>query len=275
MEVEQASLQELADASRQKVEYTLRGHASFLPGSLSYTTDSSGSSSNGREEVDVSVEERMRGMVELLERAEKESRVVCELRAKLKSQSVSPAEKEDLVWRQAKLMESFGIQPGLSIDMYDMVLDAIAVSNLPEGPALAHSLLQRAVKESPTPLTFNAVLRTIANATATDTSTKELLDYATQTFVQIPQPNAASYTYMMQIFTNTLPESKSRANIMHALYRQAGVDGVVSNALFKTFEAAIQSDPDYQAWFQTLDIPQSYRRNVRKYSYQNDANSTY
>ena len=282
-------VQQLADPFLQQVEYTLRGISSTLPHSIHSTTTTVDDTST--------VQERVEQMIALLERAEHESQVMCELRANYKSQistsspSSEEGEEDSAEWRRLKIQQSFGIHPGLSIDMYDIVLDAIAASasSLPENkaPSMAHDILLRVLDKTeqntimmvPTPLTFNAVLRAVASSSSIQKGQEEvLLDCATSTFTRMPQPNAASYTYMMQIIGNTLPERKSRANMLYGLYTQACRDGVVSPQLQTTLQNTIQFDSDYHAFFQKDEnkiIPQKYTRNVKQYSYSNDSNSTY
>ena len=281
-------VQQLADPYLQQVEYTLRGISSTLPHSIHSNTTTTSTTSNS------TVQERVEQMIALLERAEHESHVMCQLRANYKSQISSSLEddgEESAEWRRLKIQQSFGIHPGLSVDMYDIVLDAIAVSasSLPEAPSMAFDILQRVLDKTttttmmvPTPLTFNAVLRAAAaSSTSVVRGSKEhevLLECATSAFTRMQQPNAASYVYMMQIIANTFPQQKSLANMLYGLYTQACQHGVLSQQVQSTFQTSVQFDSDYHSFVQAEKdkiIPQKYTRNIKQYSYTNDSNSTY
>jgi len=309
MEKERTEAQRLSEVTRQKVEYTLRGHACLIPHSLSYQDEEDESSSSNS---NMSVVERVEQMVALLERAEEESRVFCELRVRLKSQlarhnHTNDDQEEESIWRQAKLAQNFGTSTGLSIEMYDLTLDAIAVaSEQPQQPQqpqlasssqLAQSILKRVLSHdshkddtattnststmtmAPTMLTFNAVLRTVANHQQQSSSSKDglsleqLLDIATETFQSMPRRNAATFTYMFQIYERHLPESKSRSNICYALWTQVCRDGLVDLPLMEQMKRTVQSDPDYHQWAQKelqsiADLPQKYRQNAKRFRYQ-------
>lgn len=268
----------VSDVWSQKVEFLLRGHSSLLDGSVIRKELQ-------HEELQLPLTDtntsgtRFHVMQSLLERMEKEAQAYKEayIVAHSSLEEVSPSSQ-----RQPKIAESeeeqeasffIGAPPGPTISMYDLVLDAHAISLLPTALSQAQALFKKAAQRHflnggpdntqrhtiPTELTFNAIIRTAANIpydAASDDSSEQVRDAALNAAFFIfdkmhhsdsTKRNTATYIYMLQMLKKCMPESLVRGNIAHAIFELAVEDRVMDDAIYE--ELKVNGGGDlYQNW---------------------------
>lgn len=202
--------------------------------------------------------------------------------------------------------------PGPTTEMYDVLLDSVAVTANQAGdpqvfasrPAsniltsnfamevfdtilLRHDLDGGGVYNDnphtmPTQVSFNGVIRTVANLHY-DGESEVLRDLAlmvafgandVMTHTNVPQ-NASTYAYLIQVLAKYMPACKSRGNMVHGLWKLAKRDGVyngdVKEAYLKASEPS--NSPEHDEWIETnlrssdwrTDVPHRWRRRVQKY----------
>merc|ERR1712151_178555 len=164
--------------------------------------------------------------------------------------------------------------------MYDLVLDAYAISNnIPEAVKNAQSLFNKATYRHmqnggpdniqrhtiPTSLTFNAVIRTASN-TSFDYSLQEKIDEQTRdealnaafwTFdkmyhIDCTQRNTATYIYMLRMLQKCMPESRVRGNIAHALFDLAVGEQVMDDCIYDELKVCGGGEL-YDNWLRFMD----------------------
>jgi len=267
---------------QQQVEYILRGYNSTFSGSLVQYTHSDRIDNNTSDTNISPLEERIEKMEKLLERMEEEGNVYLELRSRIRSQLVNFKLKDDgedrddehLVHSEEKGekdVDAYGAPPGPSTIMYDLILDAIAVSipHLSISSSIqwlekSRAISERAVERHtldidagemdkinlensiPSAVTFNAVIRAAAYAPYDGVSEQlrdVALDAAFMTYSSmhkhsVTHRNSATYCYILQTVGKYLPVGPSMGNIAHALFLEACVeervlDEIVIDALLK------------------------------------------
>ena len=132
----------------------------------------------------------------------------------------------------------------------------------------------------PTAVSFNAVIRTAVNM-AYDNKDEQVRDEAlTAAFHSLylihdsdcAHRNSATFTYMFQVLSKFIPESRSRGNIARGLFEKACEDGVVNEALLQALSNA-GGGMDFDNWLPSIlgrsyaDMPQKWRRNVKMRRY--------
>mmetsp|Transcript_16209 Transcript_16209/g.30651 ORF Transcript_16209/g.30651 Transcript_16209/m.30651 type:complete len:485 (+) Transcript_16209:81-1535(+) len=165
-------------------------------------------------------------------------------------------------WRMNALVTHYGAPPGPTNQMYDLILDAIAVSvGSSSHPLLmiqhSRSLYNKSLKRyemdaqegmdqlnptsCPTPLTFNAVIR----AAAISTHDEQVRDYAMENAFcafnamyhhPVVHRNSATYRYMLEMMEVLFPVGAMRGNISAAMWQQAVQEKVVDLALLETMK---------------------------------------
>lgn len=263
---------------QQKVEYLLRGYSSMLEGSM---TKSDKSYPENKDEI-------IDNMIELLERMEAEGKAYVEVRSKYRSQLARVADntdsgenesdsatgdKEDSIdedtdvdaWKLTALVNNYGAPPGPSNIMYDLVLDAIAVSIesskdpvslLEKSRAIYTRSLERYELDAksgfdqlnpsscPTAATFNAVIRTSANISSKGDDA-QIRDYAMENAFfafdgmlhhPIVPRNSATYRYMLNMIGGLFPVGEIRGNFIRVMWEKAIQDGVLDLELFHTVQ---------------------------------------
>jgi len=252
----------------------------LLPGSL---VDVAVTSSESKAKGDAAnTQEIIQKMMQLLERMEQEGKVYVELRSKYRSQLARVSEQPGVAdnenenendnvvdedtnngaWKMNALIANYGAPPGPTVAMYDLILDAIAVSIPSSADPL--SLLQTSRKlylkaleryeldakagtdewnpsSCPTPATFNAVIRA-ATIAADD---EEVRDWAMENAFfafdamyhhAIVHRNSATYRYMLDMIGVHFPVGEMRGNIAAAMWEKALQDKVIDVALFESMK---------------------------------------
>lgn len=190
-------------------------------------------------------------------------------------------------WRMNALILHYGAPPGPTNAMYDLILDAIAVSVGSSNNALAmleHSRnlynqsLQRYELDAkagtdalnpescPTAATFNAVIRGAAKAAVLRAHNDEQVrDYAMENAFfafnamyhhPIVHRNAATYRYMLEMMEAVFPVGAMRGNIAAAMWEQAVQDKVVDLSLFevmKRFANASSHGEMFDVWWKKVE----------------------
>jgi hypothetical protein len=197
------------------------------------------------------------------------------------AESIVDESTDNDAWRMNALISHYGAPPGPTNHMYDLVLDAIAVST----PSSSHPLtmLQHArslhkkslsryemdVKEGldhlnpsscPTPATFNAVIR----ASIIRTSDDQVRDYAMENAFfafdamyhhPVVHRNTATYRYMLEMMKALFPVGAMRGNISAAIWEQAVQDKVIDLSLFEAMKKiSSQSHGDlFDEWWKKVE----------------------
>jgi hypothetical protein len=192
--------------------------------------------------------------------------------------------------------------PGPTVDMWDTLLDTGAVTASRETPVDMARILRRVLERHdedggaerntnpytvPTILTFNAVLRGVANAPYVkgddDDNAARMRDEALQTAFGVYDEmrfhvdrNAATYAYMLRVVAKFLPPSKTRGNIAHGLWTHAKRNHVASRQVLEALHHTnIPSNGvDFDEWFRdNVDIkntPVNWRKNYKLRRYNRD-----
>lgn len=197
------------------------------------------------------------------------------------AESIVDESTDNDAWRMNALISHYGAPPGPTNHMYDLVLDAIAVSI----PSSSHPLtmLQHSrslhkkslsryemdVKEGldhlnpsscPTPATFNAVIR----ASVIRTSDDQVRDYAMENAFfafdamyhhPVVHRNTATYRYMLEMMKALFPVGAMRGNISAAMWEQAVQDKVIDLSLFEAMKKiSSQSHGDlFDEWWKKVE----------------------
>jgi len=132
---------------------------------------------------------------------------------------------------------------------------------------------------NPTAVTFNAVLRAIANVNDINPSNEQerddALSIAFLTLYKIHDSdcvsrNSATFAYMLQVISKLIPESRSRGNIARGLFEKACEDGVVNESVIESLSNA-GGGIDFKRWLPSIislsennEMPQKWRQNVKR-----------
>ncbi|CAB9515724.1 expressed unknown protein [Seminavis robusta] len=287
----------IGENSVQQVEYLMRGHAAQIPGTLwqgwsnSGNGDTSGSSSDPLTCLEA--------MDALLERMAEEGTYY------MQEDGVYDDDDDDLMLDFAS--------PGATVNMYDIFLDSLAVTAEQVGDPRQFSarkasnlltarhafdvfelLYQRhsldGGEESndnkftlPTQISYNAVLRTVANLHFDGQSEVHrdlalMVAFSTDNAMQQSKTlerNSATFAYLLQVIAKYIPACEFRGNVAHALWMQAKSSGVyndqVMDAYFQAHEPSNSARHD--EWLEKnlkgfdwrTEVPQRWRRRVQKY----------
>jgi len=279
-----------ADATVQKTEIVLRGHAAQIEGTVWQRWSKTTPTTN----------QMTPPLTALLQRVTNEGLSYMKVRdARLTErhgvkgqEQVEDEEEEnfDLDAKTAALMDQLIGQPeraigsylqdfafpGPTVAMYDIVLDAMACSQHESGTkALERAMeyvdtvMARHVRDGsdedntnlhtlPTLLTLNAPIRLASLVDST--SNPQTCDYALETAVtcydllnhsQRLAPNSATYLYAIQTMLQHLPDSRIRRNIVRGWYATACNDGVVDDALVELVDDDMPVLPKHSALHRT------------------------
>ncbi|CAJ1970208.1 unnamed protein product [Cylindrotheca closterium] len=292
---------ETADATIQQVEYLMRGHASFVEGSIYDRAGSTGSSLSGPEHLEQ--------MQQLLQKMQQEGNLYMRLREehlKLAEDETGEEDGETVAQSEESPDMDFA-PPGATIAMYDVVLDSMAVqSERREDPLLffqtslqalqafeldAEFLMtqedkrkkeyfqQRDTYTLATPVTYNAALRGIAvhtsfaNPQHRDNALNASFHlYNHMTHSEHLLRNSASIGYMLQIVNQALPDSRVKGNISVTFWKQACQMGLVTPQVVESMQSIhkdLKCGPEFEPVVKQLetplsDFPQRYRRAVKQ-----------
>ena len=289
-------------ALQQKVEYLLRGYSALLPGSMvdiasdSEEKTSTSGNSDGADEI-------IGKMMKLLDRMEQEGKTYVELRSKFRSQlarvsdnansNANADSNEDAevpidentsinAWKMNSLIANFGAPPGPTSTMYDLILDAIAVTVTTPSSKTPLSLLQTSRElhakaaeryeldakagteglnpsSCPTPATFNAVIR----AATIRTEDEEIRDtaiengfYAFNTIYHhsVVHRNSSTYKYILDMIGAHFPPGEMRGNIVAGIWEKAVQDKVVDLTVFEAMRkvGSAQHGELFDGWWKSV-----------------------
>jgi len=303
----------VSDVWSQKVEFVLRGHSSLIDGSiirheLMHESLELPSLIDGD-----NVSERVSAMNSLLERMENEAEAYKEAYIvahsaieEVTEQSSSSKQKQQSKEQQEQQSSSEifkGAPPGPTISMYDLILDAYAITSQSNAIKQAMSLFNKATHRHiqngghdniqrdtiPTALTFNAVIRAASNtpfdyqSNCTDEKVRdEALNAAFWVFDKMHHTdcthrNTATYIYMLRTLKKVMPESRVRGNIAHALFDLAVEEKVMDDSIYE--ELKINGGGElYDNWLKHMEgkgdmpIDEEWTRNCVKRRYLVDSN---
>lgn len=293
---------ETADATIQQVEYLMRGHASFVEGSIYNGKDSTGSSISGPEHLEQ--------MQQLLQKMQHEGKLYMKLREehlKLAAEEETGEEDGEKVAESEEAPDMDFAPPGATIAMYDAVLDSMAVQSEKRGDPLpffqtslqalqafeldAEFLMteedkrkkqyfqQRDTYTLATPVTYNATLRGIADHTdfAAPQHRDNALNASFHLYNHLTHSehllrNSASIGHMLHIVDKALPDSRVKGNISVTFWKQACQMGLVTSELMESMQSIHQDlkcGPEFGPVVEQLetplsDLPQRYRRAVKQ-----------
>lgn len=293
---------EVADATIQRVEYLMRGHASFVEGSLHHKPGAVPSAMDATEHLG--------HMQQLLERMQQEGNLYMRLREehlKLADGHVESGETREEVESEDEGSKVDFAPPGATVAMYDAILDAMAVQPkriedpLPffetslkalhafesDAPFLLleqdarkkQRFQQRDAYTVVTPVTYNAALRGIAEHT--DFANPRNRDIALNSSFHLYNHwthsehllrNSASIGYMLQIVNQALPDSRVKGNISVTFWKQACQMGLATPALAESMQSIhrdLKCGPEFEPVLEQVktplrDLPQRYRRAVKQ-----------
>lgn len=283
---------------QQKVEYILRGYSTLLPSSIvncthdtTPPTNLSGISSS---------DEIVNQMINLLERVELEGRTYVELRSKYHSQLARVSSEttdpdsaksensetiEDASSEKDSMklyIDSYGAPPGRSTTMYDLILDAIAVT-IPSSPnkltllKTSRELYLRVLNNNelnkkagtveanpssiPSACTFNAVIRASCIETtderSRDTAFENMfLAFNTMYHDDYVYRNSATYRYMLQALKHHFPISELRGNIACGMWQKCITDKVLDMHVYEALKKLSDEGNhslDYDRWWAKIE----------------------
>jgi hypothetical protein len=276
----------------QQIEYILRGYsAQISPLSIVHLQAKKPIETKNISNQD-DVQDVINKMIKLVERIEAEGNVYVELRSKFRVQlaqtsshttAIEEREEEEQeegvdsyanvntdsstsAWKISQLIKSYGAAPGPTITMYDLILDAIAISiSNCKDSATELSLLQtsrdiyvRALERfeldlkaemtelntssCPTTMTFNAMIRAAANA-INSKKNEQVRDFAMENAFfafnamhhhPVVPRNSATYAYMLQMMNVHFPVGEMRGHIAVGMWEKCLQDGVVDENVIKS-----------------------------------------
>ena len=174
------------------------------------------------------------------------------------------------------------------MEMWDALLDSLAVSSTATSPLELKEILEHVLARHhqdggpeyninpytvPTILTFNAVLRTVANFPIHPQDNSTLRDEALEVAFGVYDEmrwhvdrNSATFQYMLEIVTKCLPPSRSRGNISFGLWTQAQRHHVASSQVLQALrQAHVPSNgEEFDEWLAKHDdirkTPLNWRR---------------
>lgn len=298
---------EACDDLIQKGEYVLRGHAACIPNTLYYTPEHT----NNKDDTD-SPAVHIGQMQAIVNHFEEEGKLYMDLRRQLRSSLVSynpddssstmNSEEGSIQQQEEEEEDEDCAGPGPTVDMWDTLLDTGAVTASRETPVDMVRILRRVLERHdedggaerntnpytvPTILTFNAVLRGVANAPYVkgdddnDDDNARIRDEALQTAFGVYDEmrfhvdrNAATYAYMLRVVAKFLPPSKTRGNIAYGLWTHAKRNHVASRQVLEALHHTnIPSNGvDFDQWFRDngdiKNTPLNWRKNykLRRYN---------
>jgi len=301
---QESNVWEANDVIIQKAEYTIRGHAACIPNTLWYLP----LEVNQRNVLPA--QHHVNAMQGILQQLQEQNKVYMTLRRQLKSQ-VTDYDSETTFSHKERDEDSHHPQhtstsdddsmagPGTTVEMWDTLLDSMAVSLPTTSPAEYKTTLEKVLLRHyqdggfeynvnphtvPTVLTFNAVLRGVAN-TLYNGEDPIIRDDALETAFGVYDEmrwhvdrNSATFQYMLEVVRKFLPPSRSRGNIAHGLWTQAKRHHVASSQVLKALHAAHSpsNGEEFDEWLKHHDVitktPLEWRKeHKRKRCYRSDA----
>lgn len=181
-------------------------------------------------------------------------------------------------WRADQLVAEFGSSPGASTAMYDLLLDAIAVTapltpiprfaapDDPFVPQRAYDVHNRIIdrhnadggqdnvnrQSVPTAMSYNAVIMAAVRTPydPKDSSERSRMTrdmciessfrmYDAMHHSDVVNRNPATFVLMLKLMAKYFPPSRSRGNISYGLFVKAGEEGVVNEAVTAALSEAM------------------------------------
>jgi hypothetical protein len=302
------------DTIIQKGEYVMRGHAACIPMTLYHHHHHTMSSSSDNDSPTIHIAQ----MQAIVDRFQEEGMLYMDTIRRRRHAVVlySQDESHDSTTGDdtedstlSSLRDSPNqvgddcASPGPTVDMWDTLLDSMAVTATKETPTTMLTILQRVLERHeedggaerntnpytvPTILTFNAVLRGVANTPFDNNNSNDhyVRDNALQTAFGVydemrfhAERNAATYQYMIQVVGKFLPPSKTRGNIAYGLWTHAKRNHVASQEVLDALhQTGFSTNGDeFDKWLKenptdTKHMPLNWRKNykLRRYN-KNDA----
>ena len=324
---QEQDLWESNDATIQKAEYTIRGHAACVPGTLWYPCKNEGDSNN-EDVFNTSSQQHVSSMQAIIDQLEEQNKIYMKVRTQLNSQVASSHYNEksssggdddsdssdsnnddDDNEKHATSHHTTGrlaAGPGPTVEMWDTLLDSMAVTCHNTTPAEFKSTLERVLLRHaldggfesntnpytvPTVLTFNAVLRGVANVkyetNSNNNNMTKIRDEALETAFGVydemqyhVERNSATFQYMLQVVQTFLPPSLSRGNIAHGLWTHAKQHAVASSQVLQALHRAHvpSNGAEFDAWLEENNyvkkMPLKWRREHKMRRY-NRSDATY
>jgi hypothetical protein len=326
---------EACDDLVQKGEYVLRGHAACIPNSLHYYSNNNKKKGDNDNNVDsyssLSPAAHIGQMQAIVQHFETEGKLYMDQRRELlrsssltlynqdNNSSSSSSSDDDEESKQQQQQDDDNDDdddedcagPGPTVEMWDTLLDSMAVTASRDTPSNMTSILQRVLERHaedggaerntnpftvPTILTFNAVLRGVANTPYSNHNNNddEIREEALQTAFGVYDEmrlhhvgtaaaadnnnnrNAATYTYMLQVVAKFLPPSRTRGNIAHGLWTHAKRNHVASKQVLEalTQHANVPSNGvEFDQWTNdnnnnnVNNMPLNWRKNYKMRRY--------
>mmetsp|Transcript_3430 Transcript_3430/g.5044 ORF Transcript_3430/g.5044 Transcript_3430/m.5044 type:complete len:422 (-) Transcript_3430:169-1434(-) len=314
---ESATAWKVADKAVQKAEFVIRGHAAQIPDTLWNRILRGNPMFENDATNNVSPTDRIATMHSIIQRLEEEGTMYMKMRLEVNSQlAVERKEDEESTAANAPktttkneaqgdeeeqptgfTLEDYA-SPGATVQMYDTILDSMALNTHADTPLTALPYLQRVVERYhhdggigqnlneatvPTVMSFNTVLRAVANTPYTE-GQEEVRDNALQVgfttydFMRhFVHRNSATYAYMMQIVAKYIPPSATRGNIAYGMWTQAKKEQVIDQMVIDSTIGAYtpSNGKDFDTWVEETikdkgfeNIPQKLRRNSKSRRHQ-------
>lgn len=261
---EEDNVWESNDNIIQKAEFVIRGHAACIPETLWYQ------SSKEIRDVESPPTHHVSSMQAILHQLEEQNKVYMNLRRQLQSQvtttyhddsssSSSSSDESDDSDDETNTFGGSMAGPGTTVDMWDTLLDSMAVTSSAKSPVELKELLEHVLLRHhqdggpeyntnpytvPTVLTFNAVLRGVVNTDYQQDNPvirDEALEVAFGVYDEMRwhvDRNSATFQYMLQVVQKFLPPSRSRGNIAHGIWTQAKRHHVASSQVLSALQQA-------------------------------------
>lgn len=258
----------------QQIEFILRGYSAQISPMSIVHLQAKKPIETKKISNQENVHEVINKMIKLVERIEQEGNAYVELRSKFRVQSTQTTSHGDEgvdssasantdastnAWKISQLIKSYGATPGPTITMYDLILDAIAISisNCKDSAQelsfleMSRDIYTRAVERfeldlkaemidlnissCPTTMTFNAMIRAAANA-SNSKKNEQVRDVAMENAFfafnamhhhPVVPRNSATYAYMLQMMNVHFPIGEMRGHIAVGIWEKCLQDGVV------------------------------------------------
>ncbi len=166
-------------------------------------------------------------------------------------------------WNLSQLVQNFGAPPGPTSIMYDLALDAIAVSMPSSSDQLALLKISRTLYEKalerhdldvkaetdgmnpsscPSAVTFNAHIRAAANVTVKDDETRDwafentFYAYDAMFHHNVVHRNSATYKYLFDSIRIHFPISEMRGNISCGLWHKSTTEKVLDKNVIESMK---------------------------------------
>lgn len=199
------------------------------------------------------------------------------------SDSKGEGDSDADAWRLKSLISNYGTPPGPTVTMYDLILDAIAVSISSSKDPLSllkasRELHSRAIQRHnldvkggvdglnptscPTAVTFNALIRGAVSVSGTKSD--EVRDYAIENGFfafnnmfhhDVVHRNSSTYKNLFDMISGHFPVGAMRGNIAAGIWEKAVQDKVVDLSVFKAMSnlGNLKHGQIYDEWWKKVE----------------------